>query len=318
MAIYSLHHSAIGKATQKRAHSASAHVRYITRRKACGRVLAARMPTASSKAQSWLRSQEDADRKNARVCDKVLLALPRELNVRQRSDLVRAFAEQVTHGKASWFAAFHDLGKDAHNPHCHLLVRDRDPDTGKRVCQMSERGSTERLRELWEEHANRALELAGREERIDRRTLREQGIARRPTIHEGLSARDMRDQGKPVRSRSRRRRNGVGARSRDRVVDYAKLDRGRSRPAYNQYLRDTEADYWAALDRDAIVRGWEEEDVRTAAVEAKPNADEDRKKAFQEWLRRERAKPKPIVEQKLEKTSALEKERFERIYRMTR
>ena len=266
MAIYSLHHSAIGKATQPRAHTASAHIRYIARRKACVRLLSARMPGASAKAQAWMRAQEAADRKNARICDKVLLALPRELTGHQRAELVRTFAERVTEGRASWLAAFHERGKDEHNPHCHLVIRDRDPETGRRVCLMSERGSTERLRLLWEEHANQALENAGRTERIDRRTLKAQGIRRRPTIHEGLSAREMRDRRKPVRSRARLVRNGVGAQSSRRLIDYRKLDQGRTRPAYNAYLRETEADYWRVIDADDIAREWRNEDKANRLV----------------------------------------------------
>ena len=284
MAIYSLNHAAIGKATQARGYTAVAHVRYVARRKACVRLLAARMPATSAKAQRWLREQEDQDRKNARVCDKVLLALPRELSATQRAELVHAFAEEVTRGKASWLAAFHEKGKDLHNPHCHLVIRDRDPETGKRVCAMSERGSTERLRLLWEEHANRSLKRAGREERIDRRTLRAQGIQRRPTIHEGLSARDMQRDGKRVSSRVRTVRNGIGAKSAEREVDYRKLDQGRSRPGHNEYLRESEADYWAAIDADRIAREWREQD-RQRQPEVLPRE----KLSFSQKLERDRA-----------------------------
>lgn len=322
MAIYSLNHSAIGKATQARVHTASAHIRYVARRKACVRLMAARMPTTSAKAQAWFRAQEDDDRKNARVCDKVLLALPRELDADQRAELVREFAERATEGRASWLAAFHEKGKDKHNPHCHLVIRDRDPETGKRVCNMSERGSTERLRELWEQHANLALERAGRAERIDRRTLKAQGIERRPMIHEGLSAREMRTRGKPTRSRARHFRNGVGAKSDERVVDYRLIDQGRSRPAYNESIRETEAEYWAALDRDAVVRGWEAEDAQIAVEKASAKSDkkveQDRKKDFQEWLRRERAKPKVVIARKPERPVALEKESHKQSFERTR
>lgn len=260
MAIYSLHHAPIGKATQARRYTAAAHIRYITRKSACTRLIGERMPVRSRQARAWLRNQEDSDRKNARVGDKVLLALPRELNARQQAELVRGFAEEVTVGKASWLAAFHDAGADAHNPHVHLFIRDRDPETGKRACGMSERGSTDRLRLLWERHANAALEKAGRPERIDRRTLAAQGIRRAPTIHEGLSAREMQARGRRIRSKPLNYRNGPGARSRERVVDYRRFDRGRSRPAYNRHVRETHADYWAAIDTDRIVRAWQEED----------------------------------------------------------
>lgn len=254
VAIYSLNHQPVGKATQARPYTAAAHVRYITRPSAVSRIEAARIPSEPEKARSYLRQMEDGDRKNARVIDKVRLALPVELDAAQRAALVRGFAEELTQGRAAWLAAFHDKGKDAHNPHCHLVVRDRDVDTGRRVIGTSEAGSTDRIRVLWEAHANRALEQAGREERIDHRTLAAQGITRAPTIHEGPRARAMQGRGVAPQSRQRVRRNGRGAKSRTRVVDYPAIDRGQSRTARN---RDTEAAYWAAVDADRRRREFE-------------------------------------------------------------
>ncbi len=248
MAIYSLHHQPIGKSTQARPHTSAAHVRYITRPSAASRVEAGRMPAAPQKAAAFMVNAEDKDRKNGRVADKVLLALPRELDASQRADLVRSYAEEVTQGRASWLAAFHDQGKDAHNPHAHLLIRDRDPDTGKRVAGLSEQGSTEKLRTLWEDHTNRALEKAGRSERVDRRTLAAQGIEREPTVHEGPKAQQMERRGAQPESRERRYRNRPGSTLPHRKVDYRKIDKGRSRPAYNRHVRETAADYWQALD----------------------------------------------------------------------
>lgn len=252
MAIYSLHHQPIGKSTQARPHTAAAHVRYITRKSAVSHIEAARMPNTPGRAATYLQKGEDADRKNARVIDKVTVALPRELDAQQRWQLVREFAEDVTQGRASWIAAFHDKGKDAHNPHAHLVFRDRDPATGKRVAELSEASSTERLRVLWEEYANRALASAGRLERIDRRTLKAQGIDREATIHEGPQAQQMDRRGFKPRSQARVRRNAPGARKARRTVDYGRIDGGRSRPQFNRELRATEGDaeFWAAIDAD--------------------------------------------------------------------
>lgn len=258
MAIYSLHHQPIGKSTQARPHTSAAHVRYITRPSAASRIEAGRMPAKPSEAAAFMVDAENGDRKNARVSDKVLLALPRELDAQQRAELVRGYAEEVTQGRAPWLAAFHDRGKDAHNPHAHLLVRDRDPATGKRVAGLSEMGSTERLRTLWENHANRALERAGRPERINRRTLEAQGIARAPTVHEGQKAQQMERRGARPESRLRNYRNRPGSRLPRRQVDYRDIDRGRSRPAYNRDIRETPADYWQALDADNQARELEQ------------------------------------------------------------
>ncbi|MET4232627.1 hypothetical protein ABIA85_005916 [Bradyrhizobium sp. LA6.10] len=222
--------------------------------------MAARMPQRPKDASNYLKQMENGDRANARVADKVMLALPKELNQEQRVDLVRGFADDVTKGRASWLAAIHDKGKDAGNPHCHLLIRDRCPETGKRVIGMSESGSTEMLRAKWEQHANRALEQAGHSARIDRRSLKAQGIDRAPTIHEGPNVRAMEKRGARPQSRVRGRRNGRGARRGTRQVDYPSIDRGQTRPGYNRALRaqESEADYWAAIDQDSQRREFEE------------------------------------------------------------
>jgi hypothetical protein len=257
VAIYSLHHSSIGKSTQDEPYTAAAHVRYITRTRALGRIDGERMPTDAAEAMAYMREAEDTSRKNARVIDKVMLALPKELDAEQRVGLVRSFAQEVTKGKAPWLAAFHDKGKDAKNPHCHLVIRDRDPKTNKRVIGMSEVGSTERLRKAWEKHANLALEAAGIEVRIDRRTLEAQGIKRKPTIHEGVRARRMSREGRTPHSRRRSYRNRPRTRSKSRVVDYRKLDKGMSRTAYNRRLQlahETEVERWAAIDADRRAR----------------------------------------------------------------
>lgn len=252
MAIYSLHHQPIGKSTQARPHTSAAHVRYITRPSAASRIETGRMPSKPGKAAAFMVDAENGDRKNARVSDKVLLALPRELDAEQRAELVRGYAEEVTQGRAPWLAAFHDQGKDAHNPHAHLLVRDRDPATGKRVAGLSEMGSTNRLRALWETHSNRALERAGRPERIDRRTLEAQGIRRDPTVHEGPKAQQMDRRGARPESRMRRYRNRPGSHLPYRDVDYHGVDDGRSRPDFNRHIRqqETPEDYWGAVDND--------------------------------------------------------------------
>lgn len=264
MAIYSLHHSSIGKSKQSQPYTAGAHINYISRESAASRFDSGRMSSEPRRAAAGISEGEDKLRKNARVADKVLLALPRELTADQRAELVREYAETVTDGRASWFAAFHDKGKDAHNPHCHLLICDRDTKTGKRVFGTSEKGSTERLRVLWEEKANAALTRANRRERIDRRTLEAQGVSRRPTIHVGVRSRQLIRNSQPIVSRDRRVANHCQARSAFRSVAYPAIDQGKLRLEHNISIRrenmfasraaDREKEYWAAIDQDSFTR----------------------------------------------------------------
>lgn len=200
------------------------------------------MPTArpgqrGGAARAWLNQQEAEDRKNGRVIDKVMLALPRELPVAEQAALVRAFAEEVTQGRASWLAAIHQDHPE--NPHAHLVIRDRDPETGKRVAGLSEKGSTELLRETWERHANRALEIAGRDERIDRRSLRAQGLTREAQVHVGPRAQAIERQKKRAESRARTvkiaRPKAGGAKVRE--VRYPEIDGGKTRAQHNAEIR---------------------------------------------------------------------------------
>lgn len=195
MAIFHLNHKAIGRTTHA-AGTAGAHVDYIVRSSACDLVIGEHMliPTVGSRdgeARRWLNEQEQADRKNARVIDKVTVALPHELTDEQQVELVRGFAASVTGGQAPYLAAFHRSGKDTENKHCHLVLRDRHIETGKRVWGRSGKGLTEELREKWEAAANAALAKAEADARIDRRNLWEQGIKREPQRHEGPAPRQI-------------------------------------------------------------------------------------------------------------------------------
>ena len=255
MAIYSLRLTPIGKTTQQRPFTAAAHVRYITRKEAMTLSMAERMPETGARAMRWLKAEEKADRKNARVADKMIMALPRELSADQQAKLVYDFAEALTQRRASWFAAIHAKGKDHDNPHCHLIVRDRDIVTGRRVVMFSagakdikqraasgERSPTalRMIRALWEEYANAALEAAGRPERIDRRTLAEQGVSRDAQVHEGPNIRAMHRRGYRPQSKERQVRNRALRKKGTpptRTVRYQAIDRGLTRAEFNDVIK---------------------------------------------------------------------------------
>lgn len=189
MAIYSMHHSGIGRTTH-RPGTAAAHLRYVTRKSACTKMLFNLPQTVEATRKNligWLRTCEETDRANARVVDKLMVAIPVELNRRERIALVEDFCREITGDRIPWIAAVHDRGDDFPNPHAHIIMRDRDMETGKRVLKTTERGSTERFRLQWEDAANKALLLAGRDARIDRRSLAAQGADRIPTIHLGAA-----------------------------------------------------------------------------------------------------------------------------------
>jgi MobA/MobL family len=190
MAIFSLNHRPVGRSTHAPG-TACAHARYITRESAMSELIG-RVPDGyemnRTGVMNWLHDGELADRSNARVCDKFIVALPLELSPDERSELLRDFIREIGAENVGWTAAIHAKGEDEQNPHAHVIVRDRDLDTGKRVLGTSEKDSTQRIRVTWAEVTNRALERAGVEARIDHRSHAERGIEELPGIHLGPAA----------------------------------------------------------------------------------------------------------------------------------
>lgn len=263
MAIYSLNHRTIGRATHEPG-AASAHLKYITRPRAASEIIAEHMPADTALAMRWMDAEEQAARKNARLIDKVLVALPRELDAVERAELVEAFASEVTKGRVPWVAAIHDIGKDAQNPHAHFAFRDRDIETGKRVLRLSdndrdrkkaglEPNGTEWLRATWERCANEALERAGRSERIDRRSLEAQGIDREPTVHIGpkANALDRKQEVPPSK---------VANDNTGREIRWPEIDGGLSRAEHNRTVRARNRLAGAKKDqfRQAVGQAWQE------------------------------------------------------------
>ncbi|MBR2691761.1 MAG: hypothetical protein IKE42_28230 [Aquamicrobium sp.] len=165
MAIAFLKHTPIGKKTQAQPGTAAAHIRYISRSGATVQVFAQRMPSNYWAAQRFMDDREASIRANGRVCDKLTLALPREMTQEQGVELVRAFADRLStrydEKEGRWLRApyyFTLQGWDERHPHCHFVFVDADTESGRRVFGTSELRSTERIKELWQDTTN--LELA--------------------------------------------------------------------------------------------------------------------------------------------------------------
>jgi hypothetical protein len=196
--------------------------------------MAERMPLDPLEARAWLDHQEATDRKNARVIDKVIIALPIELTHEQRVELAHDFAEAMSQGRASWMLAVHDGPEDADNPHAHIIFRDRDFETGKRVMLLSELDGVQRLRVEWEHYANAALERAGHDVRIDHRSLKDQGIDREAQIHVGPNARELERQGIRPESAPKETIRHVHGEHIPIIVDYPDIDGGKTRAEENE------------------------------------------------------------------------------------
>ena len=287
MAIYSLNHTSIGKRTQARACTAGAHVRYITRASAATEVLHHGM---TDRPDYWLDTMEPVLRVDARTLDKIRVALPDELSGEQRRELALDFTRQLCTGadgaSASWLLALHSPSDDGdeRNHHFHLAVADRHPVTGKRVAGLSMRGSTERVRALWETVCNDHLERADVEARVDRRSLAAQdanrvatgelAAARLPGLHVGPTATALARAGRqPGAARAVERKSIDG---RTRTVDYT---------AYYETRSDENAwrlDVRARAKAEAAAKVREAADQARRDVEEAARAEEARQEAIRQ------------------------------------
>ena len=166
----------------------------------CEHVEHGHMPAwAQDDPRTYWAASDDHERSNGRLYREVQFALPNELSPEARRDLARSFAEQLTEvkeGKLPYTLAFHK-GESAKpdtpdNPHAHLMFSERAHDGIERSPEQwfkrhnptsPEHGGAkksraavpkewlEQTRQAWAQQANQALEQAGREERIDGRSL---------------------------------------------------------------------------------------------------------------------------------------------------
>jgi hypothetical protein len=228
-----------GTAAGNAAYNARAEVTYAVRSHV--------IPVDPKEAEAWFREQEKNDRKNARMSDRFIGALPRELTPEQCVEAVERFCRDVTQDRVPWHFALHlelDKRDDRDwNPHAHIIIRDRDIETDRRYLhtsagpkervKLAEKGlhawTTKDFRVEWERQMNHALERAGVEARVDHRSLKEQGIDREPQIHIGPGSQKAAEKGHEFASRDRQ--------AGDRTIPYSLLDQG-SRAEHNQRIVD--------------------------------------------------------------------------------
>ena len=158
---------------------------------------------ARDRQQLWNAAEAAENRKDARVAREYEVGIPHELTKAQRIELVRAYANDLAnrYGVAVDFALHkpHRHG-DERNFHAHILTTTRQVEAkglgAKAHIEWSdthrakagiESGAEELLylRKHWEDRANEHLMAAGKDARIDCRSLKDQGIEREPTQHRG-------------------------------------------------------------------------------------------------------------------------------------
>ena len=182
-------------------------------------------PEFQDRSTLWNSVEQIEKSSTAQLAREIEVALPIELSRAEQLALVRSFVKDnfVDAGMCADFA-IHDKGTG--NPYAHIMLTIRpikengkwgakcrkvyDLDgQGQRIpdgkggwknhredtTDWNQRGNAEKWRAAWAAYTNRALEAAGRPERIDHRSYKRQGVDKIPTVHMGPAASQMERRG---------------------------------------------------------------------------------------------------------------------------
>lgn len=166
---------------------------------------------ASDRGVLWSSAETAEVRSDARTAREIEVALPIELSEEQRTELALNFARELAERhQVCVDVAVHAPGRgDQRNFHAHLLMTTRRLGVEKLEEKTREwedrKGATPLIlwwRERWADLVNAALRAVGSPERVDHRSLAEQGIDRTPQVHLGPHASAVeRRTGQPSRRR---------------------------------------------------------------------------------------------------------------------
>ena len=182
-------------------------------------------PEFADRSILWNSVEQIEKARDSQLAREIEAALPRELSIEQQLALVRSYVKDnfVDKGMCADFA-IHDKGTG--NPHVHIMLTLRPlkengqwgakcrkaydlDENGQRIpdgkggwknhredtTDWNDKGNVEIWRAAWTAYTNRALESAGRPERIDHRSYKRQGIDKIPSVHLGPAASQMEKRG---------------------------------------------------------------------------------------------------------------------------
>lgn len=150
------------------------------------------------RTQLWNQVELIERRKDAQLARELNIALPKELSKEQQIELIRNFTKEqfVDKGMVADLTMHHLNGE---NPHAHIMLTTREigPEGfGKKNREWNDRELLKDWRKEWAEQTNQALEKAGVLERVDHRSLKDQGERNRlPQKHIGVHASAMEKRG---------------------------------------------------------------------------------------------------------------------------
>ena len=160
--------------------------------------------------QLWNTIEQVEKRSDSQLAREFIASLPRGLNREQQIELIRGWCQEEFVSKGFVVDLAVHKSRGGNNPHAHVLVTLRPvagdgfgkkPDTagkfnGRGAAGLGAKNELDGWRESWEKHVNSALEKSGREERVDRRSLKDRGIDRAPEPKVGVAASAMKREGK--------------------------------------------------------------------------------------------------------------------------
>lgn len=181
---------------------------------------------AKDRQSLWNEVEKIEKGKKSQLTREINIALPKELSLEKQIELIKEFTQDtfVNNGMVADIA-IHDNKKG--NPHAHIMLTirafdeegqwlskqkkeyildkhgnkqyDKKSKTYKcktvKTTDWDNKENLEKWREEWSKYANRSLERNGFDERIDHRTLKDQGLEKIATKHEGYAVRAMEGRG---------------------------------------------------------------------------------------------------------------------------
>ena len=169
---------------------------------------------APSRSELWNMAEKAENRKDGCTAREYEINLPYQLSDQQRIDLAQDFSNKLAeiHGIAVDLCLHKptpkeiENGSDPRNYHAHILTTTRKITNNGLTdkADIEKAGRKRKLdllatRKLWADVANQHLKRAGIDEKIDHRSLKEQGKKELPTIKMGKVASEMERQGEYTR-----------------------------------------------------------------------------------------------------------------------
>lgn len=240
---------------------ALAHANYITRedkfsrRKDLEHTEHGNMPEWAKDDPAHFWQAADAfERANGSTYREIEIALPRELNEAQRLELVRDFVKQETGGQHTYSFAIHNPQASidgGEQPHAHIMMSQRvddgikrspeqyfrrynakfparggaRKDSGHNLTPTEQKQALKVLRERWERTHNAHMKRHGFEQGfIDNRSLKAQGIDRKPEQHLGFEAAGRQDDSQKLDIRLNRLSPTISTQELTKNSEYSERD----------------------------------------------------------------------------------------------